>query len=277
MAGLAGSIRQAGRALPNDLDLDVALVVLADPNAGTRNYIQAQQPRAPHAYRQHAVDGGYVAADRALVDAGQHFVQPQKFKLADVIERPAHHVSERSLDGLVDRLPGDRRVLGFADLPQAVALRAHGENGGDALLARDARWAGDLGRAPVSAQFCRLAGCAPASLAALRGHGLAVGGHRRRALFANTDEVGVIAINGPNVFSGYLGPHHNEGVFIEIDGERWLNSGDLGRRDSKGYFWLAGRKKELIIRGGHNIDPKIIEDALQNSSGRLADGGRREP
>jgi fatty-acyl-CoA synthase len=80
---------------------------------------------------------------------------------------------------------------------------------------------------------------------------------------ANTDEVGVIAINGPNVFSGYLDPHHNECVFIEIDGERWLNTGDLGRRDSKGYFWLAGRRKELIIRGGHNIDPKIIEDALQ--------------
>ena len=80
---------------------------------------------------------------------------------------------------------------------------------------------------------------------------------------ANTDEVGVIAINGPNVFSGYLDPHHNEGIFIEIDGERWLNTGDLGRRDSKGYFWLAGRRKELIIRGGHNIDPKIIEDALQ--------------
>ena len=37
----------------------------------------------------------------------------------------------------------------------------------------------------------------------------------------------------------------------------------FGRRDANGYFWLAGRKKELIIRGGHNIDPKIIEDALQ--------------
>ena len=48
-----------------------------------------------------------------------------------------------------------------------------------------------------------------------------------------------------------------------IDGERWLNTGDLGRQDANGYFWLAGRKKELIIRGGHNIDPKIIEDALQ--------------
>ncbi|HLN11045.1 MAG TPA: acyl-CoA synthetase, partial [Xanthobacteraceae bacterium] len=50
---------------------------------------------------------------------------------------------------------------------------------------------------------------------------------------------------------------------LDIDGERWLNTGDLGRRDANGYFWLAGRRKELIIRGGHNIDPRIIEDALQ--------------
>jgi fatty-acyl-CoA synthase len=80
---------------------------------------------------------------------------------------------------------------------------------------------------------------------------------------AEIDEIGVIAINGSNVFSGYLDPRHNHGLWIDIDGERWLNTGDLGRRDVNGYFWLAGRKKELIIRGGHNIDPKIIEDALQ--------------
>ncbi len=80
---------------------------------------------------------------------------------------------------------------------------------------------------------------------------------------AGIDEIGVIAINGPNVFSGYLDPRHNTGLWIDIDGQRWLNTGDLGRQDADGYFWLAGRKKELIIRGGHNIDPKIIEDALQ--------------
>jgi fatty-acyl-CoA synthase len=79
---------------------------------------------------------------------------------------------------------------------------------------------------------------------------------------AEVDEVGIVAIRGPNVFSGYLDGGHNEGLWIEVAGERWLNTGDLGWQDAEGYFWLAGRKKELIIRGGHNIDPKIIEEAL---------------
>ena len=84
---------------------------------------------------------------------------------------------------------------------------------------------------------------------------------------ADVDEVGVIAISGPNVFKGYLDPRHNAGPWIDIDGERWLNTGDLGRRDTNGYFWLTGRKKELIIRGGHNIDPRTIEEALASHPG----------
>lgn len=84
---------------------------------------------------------------------------------------------------------------------------------------------------------------------------------------AAIDEVGTLCISGPNVFPGYLDPVHNEGTSLETteaDGSirRWINTGDLGRRDAEGYFWLTGRKKELIIRGGHNIDPKSIEEAL---------------
>lgn len=86
------------------------------------------------------------------------------------------------------------------------------------------------------------------------------GGYLRDAA---PDEVGVIAIQGPNVFAGYLEAQHNKGVWLDINGQRWLNTGDLGRQDVHGYFWLTGRKKELIIRGGHNIDPKQIEEALQ--------------
>ena len=80
---------------------------------------------------------------------------------------------------------------------------------------------------------------------------------------ADTDEIGSILVHGPNVFRGYLDPRHNVGLWVESAGDVWLNTGDLGRQDLDGYFWLTGRRKELIIRGGHNIDPKVIEEALQ--------------
>ena len=94
---------------------------------------------------------------------------------------------------------------------------------------------------------------------------------------AEIDEIGVIAINGPNVFSGYLDPRHNKGLWIDIDGERWLNTGDLGRRDANGYFWLAGRKKELIIRGRAQHRPEDHRGRVAEASGGC-DGRRgRKP
>ena len=77
------------------------------------------------------------------------------------------------------------------------------------------------------------------------------------------EEVGVLAISGPNVFSGYRSREHDAGLWLDCgDGKRWLNTGDLGRQDADGYFWLTGRRKELIIRSGHNIDPITIEEPL---------------
>lgn len=76
-------------------------------------------------------------------------------------------------------------------------------------------------------------------------------------------EVGLLVIGGPNVFAGYKVPEHNQGLWLDgADGRRWLNTGDLGRQDAEGYFFLTGRRKELIIRGGHNIDPASIEGPL---------------
>jgi fatty-acyl-CoA synthase len=72
-------------------------------------------------------------------------------------------------------------------------------------------------------------------------------------------EIGVIGISGPNVFPGYLRDVDNEGIWLRPE---WLNTGDLGYIDDDGYLHLTGRAKELIIRGGHNIDPAMIEDAL---------------
>ncbi|MBI9087063.1 MAG: acyl-CoA synthetase [Desulfobacterales bacterium] len=76
---------------------------------------------------------------------------------------------------------------------------------------------------------------------------------------AEIGEIGAVCIQGPNVFKGYVEEAHNKGIWVQGD---WFNSGDLGRMDEDGFFWLTGRKKELIIRGGHNIDPGMIEEVL---------------
>jgi fatty-acyl-CoA synthase len=72
-------------------------------------------------------------------------------------------------------------------------------------------------------------------------------------------EPGLVLFKSPNVFSGFLDPADNVGVFTR-DG--WLVTGDLGWLDADGRLNLAGRSKDLIIRSGHNLDPKVIEDAL---------------
>jgi acyl-CoA synthetase (AMP-forming)/AMP-acid ligase II len=75
------------------------------------------------------------------------------------------------------------------------------------------------------------------------------------------DQVGEICVANPGVYAGntYTDASKNEKLFL--DG-RWLRTGDLGRIDADGYLWITGRAKDLIIRGGHNIDPGEIEEAL---------------
>lgn len=77
-------------------------------------------------------------------------------------------------------------------------------------------------------------------------------------------EWGHIAVSGPGVFQGYTDPALDTEKFIAgfPDGERWIDAGDLGEIDRDGYLWVVGRAKDLIIRGGHNIDPAPIEDGL---------------
>jgi acyl-CoA synthetase (AMP-forming)/AMP-acid ligase II len=77
----------------------------------------------------------------------------------------------------------------------------------------------------------------------------------------DTDEVGEICVANPGVFVGrtYTQDDKNADLF-HLD--RYLRTGDLGRIDGDGYLWITGRAKDLIIRGGHNIDPAEIEEAL---------------
>lgn len=77
-------------------------------------------------------------------------------------------------------------------------------------------------------------------------------------------ETGRVVLKGPHVFAGYLDPRDNRDCWY-ADG--WFDSGDLGRFDERGYLWLTGRSKDLIIRGGHNIDPQMIEETLSAHPG----------
>ncbi|MFT3821968.1 MAG: acyl-CoA synthetase [Rubrivivax sp.] len=73
-----------------------------------------------------------------------------------------------------------------------------------------------------------------------------------------TGKIGVVTMYGPGVFKGYA-TGSPDAPFVEPG---WVNSGDLGRIDANGYLWITGRAKDLIIRGGHNIDPLGVEEVL---------------
>lgn len=72
-------------------------------------------------------------------------------------------------------------------------------------------------------------------------------------------EQGMVIFKSPNLFSGFVNPADNVNAFTA---EGWLATGDLGWLDGEGRLNLSGRSKDLIIRSGHNIDPKVIEDAM---------------
>ena len=95
-----------------------------------------------------------------------------------------------------------------------------------------------------------------------------------------TGEKGLLVIGGPTVFAGYVvgqegGAHVLDALGKVRDG--WLDTGDLGLVGADGYIALIGREKDLIIRGGHNIDPGTVEDVLLAHPAVAAAGVVGEP
>ena len=72
--------------------------------------------------------------------------------------------------------------------------------------------------------------------------------------------IGEVAIRGPNVMRGYY--KNEEATRASFTPDGWLRTGDLGYRDADGYFFVTGRIKELIIKGGENIAPREIDEVL---------------
>lgn len=91
-----------------------------------------------------------------------------------------------------------------------------------------------------------------------------------------TDEIGEICISNPGVYPDrtYTEADKNNGLFVD---STYLRTGDLGRIDADGYLYITGRAKDLIIRGGHNIDPAIIEEALMSHPAVAFVGAIGEP
>src|SRR5688572_2549720 len=72
-------------------------------------------------------------------------------------------------------------------------------------------------------------------------------------------EFGEIVLRGPNIFKAYL---KNPDATAEAFRGGWFHTGDIGYRDPDGFFYIADRKSDMIIRGGENIYPREIDDLL---------------
>ncbi len=73
-------------------------------------------------------------------------------------------------------------------------------------------------------------------------------------------ERGEIAVRGPNVMKGYW--NRSEATAEAIDAEGWFHTGDIGRQDDEGYFYVLDRKKDMVITGGENVYPAEVESVL---------------
>jgi long-chain acyl-CoA synthetase len=90
--------------------------------------------------------------------------------------------------------------------------------------------------------------------------GMPLGATELRIADPDEDGVGEVQFRGPSVIPGYW--EDPEATAESLDADGWLSTGDLGRVDDEGYLFLVDRKKEMIIRGGYNVYPREVEEAL---------------
>ena len=81
--------------------------------------------------------------------------------------------------------------------------------------------------------------------------------------FLPVGETGELVFKGPNVFPGYWQkPEATKEVFLEVDGERWLRTGDLAKMDEEGYFYFYDRKKDMIKYKGLQVFAREVEEVI---------------
>lgn len=224
------------------------------------------------------VGGGVIATTRALA-LGQTLVQlsPAGFRASRLMERfweiaRTHAISQliavpTIFSDIIERWPGGDNpirhfIAGASKLPAALNDRYEQKLGigihegygmtecsgfatGNAVGERPR--AGSAGR-PLPFHDVRVCAVTPA------------GGFRH---WRPPGERGRVVVRGPAVFTGYCDEGGTREKFlVDAQGVRWLDTGDNGSFDENGDLWLTGRDKDIIIRGGHNIDAASIEDSL---------------
>ena len=87
--------------------------------------------------------------------------------------------------------------------------------------------------------------------------------HHESTEFLPPGEVGELILNGPNIMQGYWKrPEETQEAIIEIDGEKWLRTGDLVSMDEEGYFYFSDRKRDLIKYKGYSVFARHVEEVL---------------
>lgn len=83
-----------------------------------------------------------------------------------------------------------------------------------------------------------------------------------------TGRLGEVIVAGPSLMDGYFGdPEATAQVIRERDGRRWLHTGDEGMIDSEGELYITGRLKEIVIKGGRNYAPALLEEVIETVGG----------
>jgi fatty-acyl-CoA synthase len=226
--------------------------------------------------------GGTVTAGLSILAAGGHVIFPSPYSL-----RPSHviqnywHIVERFRATIVSGVPTS--VAALAEVPIASSSVA---------TVRMALTGGSVLPKAVGERFEKRTGMrlfetygmteTAAAIAFNPGRGEPLPGSVGfRAPYAKTMIAafgtenktpdacapltsGLVLVRGPQVFPGYVDPKHNDGVLTESG---WLITGDIGYLTEDERLILTGRAKDLIVRGGHNIDPAAIEDIANEFPG----------
>jgi len=166
----------------------------------------------------------------------------------DVVERGALPAATRasvakvSVGGAATPMEAKRALAGIFDGAEIIEAYGQSESTDGVAMARGDsvfRHEGTVGRANPF---------------------VAVAVRRADGTLAGDDEEGEIVIGGPTVMQGYLRDAEATAAAIR---EGWLHTGDLGRRNEQGYFFVTGRVKSLIISGGENVSPVEVEEVLR--------------